>query len=364
MNQFFLWLAALALTAVLIRILSPLARRIGLVDEPGGRKVHEGAVPLIGGISLFVTFFLLILLVDTPLYGWRSLFFAAALVFIIGMLDDFKETPASARFVAQMGAVLIIVFWGGLKLEYLGDLLGSHPIHFSHMVVPFTLLGGVGVMNAVNMLDGLDGLAGGVLLVFFTALWWLAHTAGLSADATVLGVICASLMGFLWFNMRILGRSRASVFMGDAGSLFLGLLATWFLIRMTQPPLEVMRPITAVWLLGLPIMDTVAIMIRRIRQGRSPFSPDREHFHHILLVAGFSVRTTVFIILTLHSCLVLLGLTGEWLKLPEYIMFYSFLLLFFLYFWGMNHAWKVMKMLRKVHDAGVQPETQRTNVNV
>jgi len=139
--------------------------------------------------------------------------------------------------------------------------------------------------------------------------------------------------------------------MGDAGSLFLGLAVTWFLIRLTQDPINLLRPITAVWMFALPIMDTVAIMSRRVMRGRSPFSPDREHFHHILLVAGFSVRSTVLIILGLSLLLSGIGLASEGAGIPESVMFYSFMLLFAAYFWGMNHAWKVMKALRRVHDA-------------
>ncbi len=364
MPEYLYFPLALALTVLFIKVFSPVAKKIGLVDQPGGRKTHKGAVPLVGGISLFLTFFLLMLTIDVPLGSWRSLFFAAALMFITGILDDFHETPAAVRFVAQIVAILIVIFWGKTELLNLGALFGGADIVLVLLALPLTLLGGVGVMNAVNMIDGLDGLAGGMLLIFFGCLWYLASAAGLEVDAAVLGILCFSLVGFLFFNMSFSEKRTASVFLGDSGTLFLGLLAAWFLIRLTQAPYDLLRPITAVWLLALPIMDTVAIMARRIMQGRSPFSPDREHFHHILLVAGFNIRSTVGIILLLNALLAALGLLSEWMQVPEYIMFYSFLVLFALYFWGMNHAWKVMKALRKVHDYGLGVVTPQDETHV
>ncbi len=144
-----------------------------------------------------------------------------------------------------------------------------------------------------------------------------------------------------------------TAFPADAGSLFLGLAVAWFLIRFTQDPINLLNPITAVWVFALPIMDTVAIMSRRVMRGRSPFYPDRDHFHHILLLAGFSVRTTVLIILGISLLLSGFGLAAEWAGVPETMMFYGFLILFGAYFWGMHHAWKVMKALRRVHDLGL-----------
>ena len=348
---------AAAVTAGLIILVSPLARRIGLVDHPGGRKQHCRATPLTGGIAIFCAFMLLVLTLDVSLGQWRSFFLASALVFIIGLLDDFQETPPSARFIAQGGAALIIVLWGGARLEHLGFLVGGGmETELGWLAVPFSIFCVVGVINATNMMDGLDGLAGGVLLLFFSALLLVTVVGGRFEDALILAVICGALAGFLLFNFRFREHRPASVFLGDAGALFLGLTVAWFLVRLTQEPVAQLRPITAVWLFGLPIMDTVAIMVRRIRRGRSPFAPDRGHFHHILLFAGFSVRTTVLIMLGISLLLTVIGLGGEWLGIPESYMFYGFLLLFTMYFQGMNRAWKLMKTLRGADDHRQVPE--------
>jgi len=357
--------ATVAATFGFISVFRPLACRIGLVDQPGGRKDHKKPTALIGGAAVFIVFLLGVLMLDMPLGSWRSLFFAGTIVFIIGILDDFREIPPSSRFIAQVLASLIIVFWGNVELQTLGALLGGDPVLLGMLAVPITVLGSVGVINAANMLDGLDGLAGGLLLIFFSVLLFLAWRAGLQNEVNVLLLICGALAGFLLFNFRFTDGRPATVFMGDAGSLFLGLMVAWFLIRYTQEPYNLIRPISAVWLFGLPIMDTVAIMIRRIMRGRSPFAPDREHFHHILLAAGFKVRTAVLIILGISVLLSAVGMLGEWAGVAESVMFYSFMLLFVVYFWGMQHAWKVMKALRRVHDytLGIQEQAEG-NINV
>ncbi len=356
-NNTALFVSAMGLCVAFLWLIKPLACRVGLVDHPGGRKLHKRATPLIGGIAIFCAFFLLLLTLNLSLGEWRAFFFASAVVFIVGMLDDFQETPTWARFAAQIAASLLIVFWGGVKLESLGALFSHQEVLLGMLVIPFSIFSCVGVINATNMLDGLDGLAGGLLLIFFTALLGLSWRAGLVLDTKILLLLCGSLVGFLLFNFRFTGGRTASVFLGDAGSLFLGLAVTWFLIRFTQEPLNVLRPITAIWLFALPIMDTVAIMTRRVMLGRSPFSPDREHFHHILRVAGYSARTSVFIILGISLFTTSIGLLGEWADVPEFIMFYGFLLLFAMYFWGMQHAWKVMKALHRMREHQVSAVT-------
>jgi len=354
-----------ALTAGLIWLFKPVACRIGLVDQPGGRKNHRQATPLIGGVAIFCAFLLLLLTLDISLGQWRPFFLAAAVVFIVGVLDDFQETPPWSRFAAQIGASLIIVLWGNVELQNLGGLFSNRDVLLGVLAVPFSVFCSVGVINATNMLDGLDGLAGGLLLIFFGALVALAWQGGLVVDTQILLLFCGVLVGFLLFNFRFAEGRSATVFLGDAGALFLGLAVAWFLMRFTQEPIGLLRPITAIWLFALPIMDAVAIMSRRVMLGRSPFSPDREHFHHILLAAGFSTRATVFIMLGLSVLMAAIGLAGEWGGVPEFLMFYGFLLLFAAYFWGMHHAWKVMKALRRVHDHRFQQtKKHRGNANV
>jgi UDP-GlcNAc:undecaprenyl-phosphate GlcNAc-1-phosphate transferase len=345
------YLIAAGITLLLLYSLAPLANRIGLVDRPGGRRSHERSTPLIGGIAMFCGFLGAVLTAEIPLGEWRALFAASAVLIVVGVLDDFKELSAKVRFGAQIGAALIMTLWGGVVVTDLGNLLGTGEIPLGIWAIPFTVFGTVGVINALNMIDGLDGLAGGLAVLVLGALAAVAGLAGYRGDATILALLTVVVGTFLTRNLRLPGRRHAAVFMGDAGSMFLGLVVAWFVIRLSQKPLELIQPATALWLFALPLLDTVAIMVRRIAKGRSPFAADREHFHHILLLAGFSVGQAV---LTMHIIAALclgVGLLATHLDFSEALLFYGFVALFGLYYVGMMHAWKVMRVLRSAHDA-------------
>jgi len=214
--------------------------------------------------------------------------------------------------------------------------------------IPFTVFAVVGVVNATNMTDGVDGLAGSMALVILSAFAVIAAATGLHNDLMVLLVVIATILAFLLFNFPIPGRAQAKVFMGDGGSMFLGFVIAWYGVSLTQGGDAAISPTTALWVIGLPILDTIAIMTRRVLRGRSPFSPDREHFHHILQVAGFSKTMVVMIMMMLSALLAAIGLFGELLDVPEYVMFYGYVMLLGLYFWGVMHAWKVMKLIKKM----------------
>jgi UDP-GlcNAc:undecaprenyl-phosphate GlcNAc-1-phosphate transferase len=134
--------------------------------------------------------------------------------------------------------------------------------------------------------------------------------------------------------------------MGDAGSMFLGFVLTWLLISLSQGENRVIAPVTALWLFAMPLLDTISLMIRRLLKGRSPFSADREHLHHVLQAAGYSVNQSVLTIHGLALAAALVGVGGLYMKAPDWVMFYGFLGLFALYFCGVRQAWKVMKVVR------------------
>jgi len=338
-------------SAILIALLHRPARWLGLVDHPGGRKAHDRVTPLTGGIAIYLTFLVGVWVLGVPDARWLGLALAGGLLLLVGLLDDLQELSAKSRFIAQILAALILFWIGRAELNDLGRLAGEENVGLGALALPFTVFCVVGVINATNMMDGLDGLAGSQLLLFFGVMALLAMMAGLPEEEKVLMVLCGALLGFLALNFRFRCKRPALTFLGDAGSLFLGLAAAWFLIKFTQEPIRVISPITAVWLFSLPLMDTVAIMIRRVLHGRSPFAPDRDHFHHVLLAAGFGVRTTVLIIITISALLSGVGLYAEYVGVSQHVMFLLFLLLFMFYFWGMMHAWRVMKFLHRLHGA-------------
>lgn len=343
------WLSVLALpvTASLILLLRKHAHALGLVDAPGGRKQHHGVVPLVGGLAMFGG-----LLAVAVLAGMSSvnvpLLAALALLVGKGYLDDRFDLRPALRFSIQALAALIMVFWGEVRLDNLGNLFGFGDVILGRWSVPMTVFAVLGVINAINMIDGADGLAGGLALVALLSFCGFAMAGGFLQDTLLLPLVFA-VAGFMLFNMRTPWRKHASVFMGEAGSVLLGLALVWYAVEFANSR-QVFTPITAVWILAVPLMDTIALMLRRVLKGRSPFAADNEHLHHILQRAGFSTCQTVKIVWGVAIVLAGIGIAGWWLGVPEYVMFYAFMALFALYLYGVMHAWKLMKVVKKVHD--------------
>jgi UDP-GlcNAc:undecaprenyl-phosphate GlcNAc-1-phosphate transferase len=342
-------LLASLITSVLILALRAIAPRFGLLDHPGGHKRHGEPTPVIGGIAMFLA----LALIDTAqreLGFGDSLIWALGLLVVLGVIDDRRSMHPLWKMAGQALAALCVLFGDGLMLTGLGDLFGTGEVTLGLLAVPFTVFAVVGIINAANMMDGLDGLAGAVGVV---ALGWFAAAAflmGLAVEVDEILILKGLLIGFLLFNMRLPWRRKAAVFMGDAGSMMLGFVLAWIAMVVSQRP-GGMPPIVAVWILALPILDALTVMIRRIRKGRNPLAPDREHLHHVLLLAGLSVEHTV-VLLTVGS--MLLGLAGisAWRAgVSEAVMFYGFMGMLGLYYLATARAWRLMKLVRNWREA-------------
>lgn len=289
-------LAAFATTILVLLILAPLARRIGLVDHPGGRKTHAAATPLIGGAAILIGAVPIALVTFELTPNILGLIAAGAVVIAAGLADDFYDLRWYWRFLAQGSAALLMIFVGGVQIEELGPLFGDRMESLGLLSIPFTVLAVIGLMNALNMIDGVDGLAGGVTGAALLMLVAAAVYSGNARLAHGLIILLGALAAFLIFNMRAPWRSRASVFLGNAGSEFLGLVIAWCCIRLTQNHGHPVTPALAPFLLAPPVIDCLTVMVRRMRNGRSPFSADRNHMHHIMLDAGFSTTAAVAVI--------------------------------------------------------------------
>ncbi len=333
MNSLLAGGVAIGASCLLLWLLRPLAQRIGLVDQPGERKRHDGDVALIGGIAMFCGLVFSVLMLDASLAGYRSFFAAATLLIIVGILDDFHELPTWSRFAAQFVAALIMAVSGGVFVNDLGAITGSAPVELGVWAVPFTIFATIGVINAWNMSDGLDGLAGGLALVAFLLLGFVAMLAGRDTEGQLLFLLAAVVGAFLLFNMRFPRRKQALVFMGDAGSMFLGFTLAWFAISLSQGENRAMTPVTALWILALPVIDAVSILVRRLYAKRPPFAAATDHMHHILLKLGCGVNATVGTIVGTALVLGILGLVGFYVGLSEQLLFYAFLGLFAMYLW-------------------------------
>ncbi len=348
MQQYNSYIIGLLATVVLIYFLIPHAMRFGLIDSPGTRKQHSGNIPLIGGLAVFCGFLFSTITLDIAINGMYSFFAAGLTLIVVGVLDDFYDLSTRVRFAAQIGAALIMSLWGGVILFDLGMLSFDGSLFpLGILAIPFTAFATVGVINALNMSDGVDGLSGTLTLSALTGLAVVAYSAGADTEFQILLLLVSCIVAFLLFNLRYPLRKRAAVFMGDAGSMFIGFALTWFFIKLSQGDHRAMAPVTSLWFLALPLFDTVGIMFRRIIKGRSPFAADREHFHHVLLLAGYSIPQSVGIMGILSLIGVLIGLAGTYFQIPDIVMFFLFLSVFALYFWGMMRAWKVMRFLNR-----------------
>jgi UDP-GlcNAc:undecaprenyl-phosphate GlcNAc-1-phosphate transferase len=333
---------AIGVTCVLLLVLRPLALRIGLVDHPGERKHHNGAVPLTGGIAMFCGIVFSVLMLETSLAGYRSFFAGATLLIIVGILDDFRELPVWVRFAAQVGAALLMTVGGGVVVSDFGAISGSGRVELGAWAVPFTVFATVGVINALNMSDGVDGLAGSISFVAFVLLAYIAMAGERSTDALVLLLLACTVGAFLLFNARFPGRRAALAFMGDAGSMFLGFMLAWFAISLSQGERAPMTPVTALWILALPLIDAVSIIFRRVVAGKSPFEASKDHCHHLLLWAGGSVNATVAVLVGATLVAGALGILGLYAGMAESMLFVGFLTLFALHLWVMTGLSKAL----------------------
>ncbi|MBF0587571.1 MAG: undecaprenyl/decaprenyl-phosphate alpha-N-acetylglucosaminyl 1-phosphate transferase [Magnetococcales bacterium] len=325
------WLiAGTGLTTLLLLILPPLARKVGLVDRPNARKQHAHPIPVVGGLAMLPGALLGLhgvgITLDTP----SSQAFIVGMVglTLVGLLDDRFDLSVPARFGAQALAGVAMVLWGGDSVNSLGNLMGGGRIDITLVAAPFTVICVVGVINALNMTDGIDGLAGGLTLIGFGQILLLALAAQqVEATGSALAFIFV-LIPFLAFNARLFGRPRAFLFMGDAGSMLLGFAMVWHTVRLSQGDLAIMSPAVALWVLAVPLLDMFGAFVRRLTAGHSPFNPDRKHLHHILLQRGFGVKGSCRIMITGAILAGVVGVGGQLLLVPEVILFLLILLLF------------------------------------
>ena len=324
-------LLALMLTTLLILVLRKHAVSLSLMDHPGVNKTHALPTPAIGGIAIAIGCSISWLMIYSGPMQMELLILVATLVLLVGLLDDIRSLSSISRFVIYVIVLLIGIYILDIRIINLGSLVDSQEVLLTSWSIPFTIFAIIGVINAINMTDGVDGLSGTLVLIALLsllALVLLQHQAGL-------GVIIASLIGsviaFLAFNIRIPGRKYATIYMGDSGSTWLGFVLAVILVRYSQEPERLFPPVLALWMIALPLYDTVGMLLRRPLRGRSPFKADRTHTHHILLSLGFSVNQVVLFISVLQAMLVFAAIVAVRNGIHDYILFGFFLAGFVVY---------------------------------
>jgi len=334
------------LTFFFIVLLTDFLRRqaltAGLVDRPSTRKRHRGLIPPVGGEAIFLGCLLSALALRVPQTLVLQLFAIGAIVVVVGAVDDCFDVSASSRLLAQVLASGTMALGAGVHFDSLGAVLpGGGELALGALAVPFTVFCTVGVINAFNMADGMDGLSGSLALVALTGMAAVAAATGSTGLLSMLLIMASGIAAFLSLNARCPWRWRASVFLGDAGSTFLGFALTWFVIRLSQGQGAPMSPETGLWLLMVPLFDTVYVMFRRLSRGRSPMAADRQHLHHYLLRGGLSVTQSLAVILSLSITGAGVGLATRVTGLSDQVVLGLFVAAFVLYCGGMTLAWWV-----------------------
>ena len=301
-----------------------MAQNLGLVDLPDSRKQHSGAIPLTGGVAIFLTLLLGGIICDIPPYT-NNMIIIAIVVFMVGVFDDHTHINATARLLIQYGSGIALATSGGIFIVNAGNLLAMGDINLLMLSIPLTALAVAGLSNAYNMIDGIDGLAASTILLPLLILYGLAVSGGHPmANALLLMVI--PLLVFLVFNLGPNNRLLPKIFLGDGGSVTLGFLVTASLVYFSQGENALILPVTALWLVTVPLMDMIATMLRRWRKGHKLMHADRFHMHHTLMAMGLSPRLTLIVMVAYAALCALAGLGLE--NGPESISLLLYSLLF------------------------------------
>ena len=333
---------AFLLSLVLILAMAKVANRFGLLDLPSCVRTREGRIPL-AGIAMFVAFCITSALLQQHPTGHGDLFVGLLVIVALGVIDDLVNLRASIRLVAQIACAGSMVLPNDFLIQNAGVLYDGHPLLLAQWAAPVTIVTVVGMVNAVNMIDGLDGLAGGVSLV---ALAWFGVAAGilgLSDELPLILVLAFVILGFLVFNFR--QRTRASVFLGNAGSMMLGLSLTFVAIGLSQRNGDSLPPIAVLWVFALPAIDTLSLMARRVLSGCGLLSSDRQHLHDLMLQAGLGVNQTVLWLVTISAILGGIGIAGWLLRIPDGVMLFGLGIPMLMHTWLVWHGHKRLRLL-------------------
>ncbi|MDQ6970761.1 MAG: MraY family glycosyltransferase [Mariprofundus sp.] len=315
------FLLALVFAILLTPFSMHLARKLGAVDTPNERSVHAQATPRLGGVGIGIS-----LVVTISFYisldAFNSGFLVGLLIiFLTGLLDDVKSISHRLKFFGEILAVVAFIGISGSELTGVGDLFGFGAIHFGPLSFVVTIVCMVGLINAMNLSDGLDGLAGGLAVIASLFFALLAYKTGQQSALLISLAMAGSLIGFLMYNSF-----PARLFMGDVGSLMIGYTCAVLAVQLTQAgDGSAVQPITIALILAVPLLDTLIVMGKRIRQGSSPFLPDNTHMHHRLLGLGLSQNQSVSVLYALMFLYGFIALSG-W-SLEAYWKFYGALLL-------------------------------------
>lgn len=325
LNYLFSLITAGIITAFAIPSIIKIAEIKHLFDVPDERKLHQKSVPTLGGMGIFagVIFAVTFWTDQVQIVELQYIITSLLILFFIGIKDDLVNLRASKKLLGQILAALILIHMAGVKLTTFYGMFGIHdiPVWVSYIFSVFTC---VVITNAFNLVDGIDGLAGslGIVGAFTFGLWY--HFLGMTQYSILCSALIGSLLAFLWFN-----KTPAKIFMGDTGSTLIGFVMALLAMKLIESVRVLPKdhtykilsvPVFTCTILIIPLFDTLRVFIVRMLQGKSPFRPDRNHIHHILIDLGLShlqatVCLVLFTVLMILLILLLQGVRGEYLLL-------------------------------------------------
>ena len=279
-----------------------LAFRIGAIDIPtDARRMHKKPIPRIGGLAIFAGFLVATLVFCEPSSQLFAIWIGGGILVILGILDDIFRLPALIKLVVQLCVAGIAVSFG-ILIEHI-TLFGAH-IEFGYFSIPITILWIVGLSNAINLIDGLDGLSCGVSAITSISIFIVMLITGDYTAALITAILTGSCLGFLPYN-----KNPAKIFMGDTGALFLGYTLSIISVQGLFKLHTMLSFLVPLSIFALPIIDTLVAIIRRVLHGQSPFHPDRGHFHHKLVDMGLTHKEAVKILYAISGIMGLVAAT-------------------------------------------------------
>ena len=310
-----------------VKISTPFFIKKKWLDNSGARKKHIGSVPVNGGIAMFIAFFIGFILFNDIYDNFFILLICSALILILGFLDDISELSAQSRMLAQTMVILIAYSFGMVQISSFGNIVGTGLFSFNNWSLIITMLAFMAGMNAQNLVDGIDGLSSGTAIVTLSSISFLALNAQMNQIASVSLLYLSILIPFFYLNL-----SKNKIFMGDSGSLFIGFGVAWLLIISAQGELAFFKPVTALWIYALPLLDIISVIIIRLKSRKSPFQPDHNHIHNQLMFKlKINSRKALVFILFLSTIFAGTGVIMEISNTPEWLMFALLMAIFLFY---------------------------------
>ena len=317
LKDFIMAFLALIFSLLLVPQVAKLAVKIGAVDKPNARKVHTGVMPRMGGLAIYISFFAVLFLSQGFTRQLIGLFLGGTVLVAVGIIDDKKDIPAKVKLCGQILAACIVVAFG-VRVDFMTDIFFGGMFQLSIFSAPFTVLWIVAIINAVNLIDGLDGLAAGISTIAATTMAIVGYASGQYLMASMAMILIGATLGFLKYNFH-----PAKIFMGDTGSMFLGYNLAVFAVMGFAKSFTLLSLVPPLLVLAIPILDTLFAIIRRKMNNKPIFKPDKNHLHHCLLNYGFSHRDTVLVIYAVSAVLAMCGLIMTYLNSTQGILLLS-----------------------------------------